>query len=128
MRNLNILFDLLNYQGEPSNNPNDNTKIHNNIQECSVSGFSRQERSIAAATTNLAIPLPGNPTTYLAILIDQPISIKLNGDATAIALIPKTEGRRTLVFFTRGTITALTITNASVTTAANVDLIAITTN
>ena len=128
MKNLNILFDLLNYQGEPSNNPNDSTKVHNTIQECGVHNFSRQEMSIVAATTDLSIPLPGNPTTYLAILVDQTISIKLNGSITEIELVPKIACRKTLVFFNRGNITSLTITNHSTTTTANVDIIAITTN
>ena len=119
-------MDLLNYEGNPSSDPNDCVKMHNVIQEGCVKDFSRQTLSIAALTTDLSIPLPGNPTTYLAILIDYTISIKLNGDTTSLTLSPKIDGRRTLAFFNRGAITALTVSNPSTTAIANIDIIAVT--
>lgn len=122
MINLDIILEVLAYEGPQTNDPADAEKIKNRIQESTVLGLSRQRIQVADATTDQAITLPDPASDYLFILTDRDISIKLDGSATAIALKTRANGKKTFVFYTRGPITALTVSNASG-GIANVDIL-----
>jgi hypothetical protein len=121
-RPLRILLDFLTYDGiPPTNNPVDETRSLRRVEESTVSDAVRYQTQIAAPTTAQVVPLAGAACEYLAIYCDQPVSINLNGDSTAIALTPQTAGCMCPVFYLRGNITSLTITNSG-SLAANVDI------
>jgi len=122
MKFLNIIMDLWSNDGCPTNDPQDTMKLKNVIQDA-ITDMTRQQIQIAPATVDQTITLPTATTNYVGILTDEPISIKINGVGTAIACTPKIAGRKTLVFFNKGTISALTVSNAG-TVAANIDVIA----
>ncbi len=121
---LDLLIDFLAYDNtDPSNDPDDNIKIKKFVQYTDVDEVFRNfVRKIPDATVDLAVELPDADTDLLIILTDQTISIKLNGSATAQTLIPKVAGKKTLTYLQKGSVTALTISNASGTTA-KVDII-----
>jgi hypothetical protein len=121
MKNLDIILDLLGYEGSPTNDPKDAIKAYNKTQETEIKGLIRNNYQIANATTDLSIVVP-NPTDYLVILADREISIKLNGWATALTLKPRANGKKTWVYYTKGSVTGLTVSNASG-DVANVDII-----
>jgi hypothetical protein len=122
MKPLRVLLDFLTYNGTPpTNNPLDRTQSVRRVEEASVTDALRYEAQIPNPTTAQAVPLAGAACEYLAIYIDQPVSINLNGDSTAISLIPQLAGQMCPVFFLRGSITALTITNSGI-VPANVDI------
>lgn len=122
MRPLRILLDFLTFEGNPpTNNPVDETRSHRKVEELNVSQTLRAQPQIAASTSNVSIPLAASSCDYLAIFCDQPVTINLNGDSTAISLNPQTPGKPCPVFFMRGTITSLAISNPGA-TVANLDV------
>ncbi len=123
-RPLKATLSLLAYDGTTTNNPKDATKIEGLVEETDVTELSRQQIAIADAVTDQAITLPDANCEYLMIHVDQTVSVKVNGSATAQTLTPKAAGTKTPVLFLRGAITALTVTNASGNTA-NFDIIAV---
>lgn len=122
MRPLRILLDFLTYDGTPpTNNPEDETRSKRRVEETNVSNAVRNQLQIPAPTTAQMIPLAAATCNYLAIYTDQPISININGDSQAIALTPQLATKPCPVFYLRGTITSLTVSNAG-TVLANVDV------
>ena len=121
---LRLLIDFLSYEGTPTNDPQDAVAMKRKVEESDVSEVSRSQASIPAATTDLALSLPDANTDYVIMCVDQQVSIKLNGSATALTLNPKAAGVKTPVFLMRGDITAVTISNAG-SSAANIDFIAV---
>lgn len=120
---LRLLIDFLSYEGTPTNDPQDAIAMKRKVEETDVEEVIRLQTQIPATTTDQAITLPDANTDYLIICVDQQVSIKVNGSATAMTLNPKSAGKKTPVFMWRGDITALTITNAG-SNPANIDLIA----
>lgn len=113
MKNLDLILSLLTYEGAPTNDPTDADKVKNRTQETEITSVNRYQFIIPDATTDLPVTLPASPCLYSIILCDRDISIKLNGWSTALALKPRANGKKTWVYYTRGAITALTVTNAS---------------
>lgn len=122
MKNLDIILDLLSYEGSTTNDPVDAIKVKNKSQETEITSITRQEFQVADGTTALSIVLPDADSDYLVILTDREISINLNGWATALTLKPRAIGKKTWVYYTKGSITGLTVSNASGGTA-NIDII-----
>lgn len=111
MSNLDILFELLSYSGATTNIPADAIKVQNRLQDTKILGTSRVQSQIADATVDAPIAVATGD--YLVILADRNISIKLNGGAQIISLVPRANGVKTLVFFYKGAVTGLTVTNNS---------------
>ena len=123
-KSLKLSLDFQVIEGTQSNNPEDLTRVKGRAEESDVSELFRKQEAIPDATTDLAIALPDAASDYLVIFTDQEISIKLNGSATAITLKPKIATKKTPVTFLRGTISSLSISNASG-AVANVDIVAV---
>lgn len=122
---LTLLVNLQTYNGiPPTNNPDDSITFNQKTQESSVSEASRLKKTVPNATTDMVLNLIDSSTDYLLMSVDQQVSIKVNGSATALTLKPQTAGARTPVFLIRGTITSLTISNSSG-AIANVDFISV---
>lgn len=113
MKNLDIILDILSYDGSQTNDPEDAIKIKNRVKETDMTAVSRQYIQLPDSTVDSTITIPDANSDYLAILSNRDISIKLDGSSTAISLKTRAAGKRTLVFFAKGPITALTISNAS---------------
>jgi len=122
VKKLDLILDMLVYEGNQTNDPTDADKIKGKIQETEILEVIRNKLSLADATVDQVVALPENPSTYLVILVDRQVSIKINGISTAITLSPHANGKKTPAFYWRGSITALTVSNASG-AAANVDII-----
>ncbi len=123
MKNLDLIIDLLAYEGAATNNPADAVKIRNKVQETAIIDLNRYQFSIADLAADQAISLPADEALYTVILVDREVSIKLNGSSDALTLTPRANGTKTWVFFTRGTVTGLTVSNSSGATA-NIDILA----
>lgn len=121
---IKLTVDFLSYVGNLTNNPTDSIKIKNIVEESTVTEIFRRLESIADSIVDQTIPLPDASTDYLLIFVDQDVSIKLNGSSDPIVLKAKTAGTKAFVFGMRGTISALTISNASG-SAANIDVISV---
>ena len=122
-KRLDVNIKWLSYESAIStNDPKDAEKLDLSVSESALSEVFRRKEAIANGVSDQTIPLPDANTDYLLISCDQEISIKVNGSATAQTCKPKTAGAKTPVFFWRGDITALTISNASGNTA-NVDIV-----
>lgn len=121
---LRLIVEFLSYEGTLTNNPTDAMSIKRKVEEADVTEVSRVQTQIAASAVDQAIALPDAATDYLVLFSDREITIKLNGSSDALTLKPKTAGTKCPVFVMRGTISALTISNAGA-TAANIDLIAV---
>lgn len=122
---LRISIDFLSYEGTITNDPQDAISIKRKVEESNVSEVSRLQTSIPASTSNQSIQLPDSSTDYLLLFIDRELRIKLNGSSDVITFYPKTPGTKCPVFFIRGNITALSVTNPSSTDAVNLDFIAV---
>ena len=122
MSNLDLTIKLLSYSGKTTNDPSDATKINSLTQETDITEFSRQQIIIPDTTITQAITLPSAISEYLLIYTDQAITITLNGGSEFIELTPSLAGTKTPTYLNRGSITGLTISNASG-AAANVDII-----
>lgn len=124
-KRMKTTIELLAYDGAAqTNDPTDIDRIKLILEETSITEFFRRKEAIANATTDYAIIMPDAATDYLLLFTDQEISIKLNGSVTALTLKPKIAGTKTFGFYQRGTISAITLTNASG-SVANIDLIAV---
>ncbi len=123
---LKLLIDLFAYSTvAPTNDPSDDSiKIKKLIEESSFSEIQRQLISVADEITDQTINLADATCEYLIILADQDISVKINGSSTSMTLKVKSAGTKIPVFFMRGTITAVTVSNASG-EIANLDVITI---
>jgi hypothetical protein len=121
MKNLDLILDLLAYEGSATNDPKDATKVFNKTQETEIKGLVRYDYQIGDGTSDQAVVVP-NPTDYLVILSDREISIKLNGWTTSLTLKPRANGKKTWVYFTKGSVTGLSVSNSSG-AIANVDII-----
>lgn len=121
---LKLIVDFLSYEGTLTNNPADATQIKKKVEESDVTEVSRFQSVISDGTTDQAIALPDAATDYLLIFTDREVSIKLNGSSDALVLRPRANGTKTPVFVMRGTISALSISNASG-GDANVDIISV---
>lgn len=122
MKNLDIIFDLLSYEGRPTNDPADAIKLKAKLNETAIASISRQQIQIADSVTDQAVTLPDPNSDYLIILTDRDVSIKLSGGSTALPLKTRANGTKTLVFYIRGPVTGLTVSNASG-ASANIDII-----
>lgn len=121
MKNLDLILDLLAYEGAATNDPKDATKVTNKTQETEIKGLIRYDYQFADGALDQVVVVP-NPTDYLVILADREISIKLNGWSTALTLKPRANGKKTWVYYTKGSVTGLSVSNASG-AVANVDII-----
>lgn len=120
---LDVLIDFLAFDNsQPTNDPADATKVRNRTTEDSIVGVKRCQISVPDSTVDQVIELPSANTEYLLILTDQEISIKLNGSGDSITLKPRAAGTKTAVYYSRGDVTALLLSNASG-SAAKVDIV-----
>lgn len=124
MKPLEILIKFLNYTGNIENNPEDAIKITNRIQQDDTTGQIRYQNSIPDSTVDQAIALPDAATDYLLIFIDREVTIKMNGGSEVLTLKPRANGVKTFAFFMKGTVSGLSVSNASG-AAANVDIISV---
>lgn len=122
MITLNVILDLIAYEGTPTNDPSDAEKIKNTVNETTVAAITRYKLQLADSTTDQAVALPDPNSDYLVILTDRDISAKVNGSATAVALKTRANGKKTFVYYTKGPVTGLTLSNASG-GIANVDIL-----
>ena len=123
---LTLLLDVLAYDNtNTTNDPANALKIKKRVEESSISEVSRLfPKILADGTVDEAINLPETSNDYLIMLIDQIVSIKLNGSSDSITLKPKAAGKMTPVLLIRGDITGLLISNSSGNNA-NLDISAI---
>lgn len=121
---LRLIVDFLSYEGTMTNAPQDALAIKRKVEESDVSEVLRVQRTIDAGASDVSVTFPDASMDYLLLFVDQEITIKLNGSADAITLTPKTAGKKCPVYLMRGTISALTVSNAGA-TDANLDLIAV---
>ena len=124
MRPLRIILDFLSYDGTLTNDPADSNRIKNKIEEENISKDNRQQLIIPNLTVDQAITLPDASCDYLLLFVDREVSIKLNGSSDAIAVKPRANGKKSFAFYSKGTISSLSISNASG-DACNVDIIAL---
>jgi hypothetical protein len=122
MKNLDLVFEWLTYDGAPTNDPSDSTRLKNKIIETKIANTSRQQFQLITGVMNQTVPFPDNECDYLVILTDTTISVTVSGSNTPSVLVPKAAGTKTLVYFQKGGVTSLTISNTSGVTA-NVDII-----
>lgn len=122
MKNLDLIFNLLEYEGTPSNDPADVNKIYTKTSETQILSSSRQQIQIQLATVDQVVSLPDPNSDYLVILTDTQVSVKINGATLPTVLNPRALGTKTLCLFLSGPITSLTISNGS-STIANVDIL-----
>ena len=123
---ITLLIDFLMYDAKSqTNDPANALKLKNKLQLddlTEVNAF--VPMVIADATTDLNIPLPDSTNDMLIISVDRSVSVKINGSATALALVPKANGVETVALVLKSSITGLTISNASG-ASANVKIIAV---
>ena len=124
MKPLEIVLKFISYDGVQSNDPADATKITNRIQETDVSGVVRYQAPIADGVTDQAVVIPDANSEYLLIFCDRQISIKINGSTDSLTLSPRATGVKTFMYYHRGAVTGLTISNASG-DSANLDVISV---
>ena len=123
MKNLDIMLNVLSYEAtSPTNDPSDSIKIQNKIQDVNLTDVFRLQMSVADGVTDQAIAITSSDSEYLVILTDRQVSIKLNGSFDSLTLSPRANGKKTFVFYQKGTISELTISNASG-SAANIDIL-----
>ncbi len=122
MITLNVILDILAYEGSPTNDPADAEKIKNTVNETTVTSTTRYKLQVADSVTDQAVALPDPSSDYLVILTDRDISIKINGSTTALVLKTRANGKKTFVYYTKGPISALTVSNASG-AVANIDIL-----
>lgn len=121
---LDLTVDFLSYAASAAtNDPADAISAKVRVQEDTVNAISRQQLVLADATVDQVVDLPDASSDYLLIFVDRQVSVKLNGSATALVLKPKVSGKKTPALVWRGTITGLSMSNASG-SAANIDIIA----
>lgn len=120
-KNLNLTVKYLSYEGAPTNCPQDDNAINIQIKNDAMSSETRQKLVLPPAGSAQTIALPANPSTYLLIFADQPLSMVLNG-AAAVTLTPQVATVKCPLFILRGTITSLSLSCPG-TVAANVDII-----
>lgn len=113
MKNLNILIDLLSYEGLTTNNPADAIRMKGKIEETTISGLIRYQIQVADLTVDQVVTLPDASSEYLVMFIDRECSIKLNNSLDSIVLKPRAVGIKTPVFFYKGTVTSLKVSNSS---------------
>ena len=121
MKTLDFLTDLKVYEGALTNNPDYTIKFKKTLQD-SVKDVFVFQTTVAAGTTDQAFSVPSSTSEYVYILCDQAISIKLNGGAETISLAPTIAGEKEILFYLRGNLSAISVTNAGV-DDANLDLI-----
>lgn len=123
---LKLLVDFIAYTtSQPTNDPaNDSTKIKSSVEESTFTELCRKQISIADAVVDQSITLADTNSEYLILFTDQTVTIKLNGSADAITVNPKSAGTKTLGLMLKGSITGLTVSNASG-SAANLDVISV---
>jgi len=121
---LRLILDFLAYSGNQTNDPQDAQKIKSSVEEDNVNEIYRYQAAIADGAADQAINLPDADTDYLIIHSDQEISFKLNGSSDIIEVKNVYPGIKNPVFFMRGSISSLSISNASG-NIANVDIVAI---
>lgn len=120
---LNLLVNFYTYDNSaPTNDPASQTSVKNSLDVDGITEVSRFQSSIADGTTDQVIALPSSPTSYLLILTDGTISVKLNSSVTAQTLKPTATGKKTIVLVQKGDITGLKVSNASG-AAINIDVI-----
>lgn len=122
MQNLDIFFKFLSYEGTSTIDPADGQKIANRIQDTGITDISRFQFALADSVSDQTVNIAAATVDYLVVIVDREVSIKVNGSSDAYALKPRANGKKTLAFFYRGAITALTISNASG-AVANVDIL-----
>ena len=122
MKNLDLTIRGLIWDGAATNDPNDAVKVFNNTKDSALKGDVRFDFPLADGTTDLAVQLPANPSSYLIIITDQPISMKLNGGSESIPMAPKALGTKALVQYLRGPLTGLSLSNSSG-SPANVEIV-----
>lgn len=121
---VSITIDFLSFEGTTSNDPADSIRFNKKVEEADVSEVFRRQEAIADSTVDQVIALPDVATDYLIISVDQIVTIKLNGSSDALTLSPKSAGVKTPVFYIRGIVSAMRISNSSG-SVANVDIISV---
>ncbi|RLI54086.1 MAG: hypothetical protein DRP09_14085 [Candidatus Thorarchaeota archaeon] len=121
---LDLVVDFITYDGTASNNPSDAIKIKNAISESAVLGTVRYQSQLVNGATDVNITIPDPSSEYLLFFTDREVIIKLNGGSQALTLTPKTNSVKCFVFFYRGSLTQLQVSNASG-EVANLDIISV---
>lgn len=122
MSNTKLKIQLIGTQNANTNVITDSISINSEVEEADVSEISRVlVKTIPDAAVDTEI-LEAVSADGLALLFtDQPISIKINGSADPISLIPTATGLKTPVFMLRGTIDSILVSNSSG-SPANLDI------
>lgn len=123
---LKLLIDFIAYRSKsPTNSPSDDsTQVKLLTQEADFSELCRKQIDIADATVDQSVTLADADSDYILIFTDQEVTIKLNGSSDSITLKPKAAGSKTMCFMNRGSITSLSVSNASGNTAS-LDIISV---
>jgi hypothetical protein len=123
-RKVDLTLGFLSYEGNLSNDPGDAIRVKKTSQATDVDEVFRYQIKVADAVSDQVVVLPDADSDMLLIYVDRTVSVKLNGIGTALTLKPSANGTKTPAFMMRGSITALTISNASG-ADANFDIIAV---
>jgi len=112
MSRLKLIIDFLAYSdNSQTNDPQDVSRIKSVLEESSFTELIRRKATIADGTTDQNISF--SVSDYILIFSDQTITIKLNGSGDSLTLVPETEGKKSFVFFQKGTINSLLVSNNS---------------
>ena len=123
---LKLLVDFNAYTSKnQTNDPSDDsTRVKVSLQESSFTELCRKQIQIADAIVDQSITLADADCDYLLVFCDQEITIKINGSSDAITIKPKAAGLKIMGLMLRGTVTALSISNASG-SAVNMDILSV---
>ncbi len=119
---LSALLDFYTFDNvTPTNDPANTTAIKLRTEVDGITGVNRSVIVVPDSTVDEVIGLPSSSAKYLVIASDRTITIKLNG-AAAQTLSPTANGKKTVVLYLKGSVTSLTVSNASG-AAANIDVV-----
>lgn len=121
MKNLDINIQAISYSGAYTNDPADSIRLFNQICDNKIVNVSRQQYQIPTATL-ASITLPDSNCDYLIILTDTPLTLYVNSSVTPINLTPKVAGVKTFAYYSKGSVSALSVDNTSGSTA-NIDIL-----
>lgn len=122
---LRLILDFLAYKDpRPTTAPKDATKLEIETEYSSFRELCRKSVEVADAVTDQTVTLADPTSEFLIVSTDQEITVKLNGGSEQLTLTPRVSGAKTPCLMLKGTVTGLTVSNASGQTA-NIDIISV---
>ena len=109
---LRLVFDFLAGDDLSTNNPQSVDSLKN-IVEDDYSELCRKRIKIDDATIDQSIQLSDGTANYIIISTDREITIKLNGSSDSLTLTPRKSGVKSIVYFSKGSFTSLSVSNNS---------------